>query len=152
MQRLFLFIAVWSMSVIAASATTAPAIFTGAIVNACVLTAGATGVLTPNATYTNLSSTNSLGSGSVVAALTTGSGFHITAEAPASFTLGDSTNVTFATTYNLTGVTSATNITGTVSTLLGIGVSTVDVGLTATKSSGTFTTGAYTAAVTVRCE
>ncbi len=152
MNRFFSLVAMWSLTVVAASATTTPAIFTGAIVNACVLTAGATGVLMPNATYTNLSSTNSLGSGSFVAALTTGSGFHITAEAPSSFTVGDSTNVRFATTYNLTGVTSATNVTGTVASLLGIGISTVDVGLTATKSSGNFTTGAYTAAVTVRCE
>jgi hypothetical protein len=136
----------------AAIASTQSAVFSGTVLSTCSLTVGSAGVITSNAGGTTLSSNNSGGSSSVVTAIATGASFNVTAEAPSSFTVGNSTNVTFAATYDLTGATSATGVSGAVQTLLGVGSTTVDVDLTATKSSGVFEAGAYSASVTVRCE
>lgn len=136
----------------AAIASTQSAVFSGTVLSTCSLTAGTPGVITSNAGSTTLSSNNSGGSGSTVTAVATGASFNVTAEVPSTFTVGSSTNVTFAATYDLTGATSATGVSGAVQTLLGVGTTTVDVDLTATKSSGVFAAGAYSASVTVRCE
>ncbi len=133
-------------------AADASAVFAGAVASTCVLTVGTPGIITADAGFTQLDSDNAGGAESTVAALATGASFKISALAPAGFTAGSSTNVTFAADYSLTGATVATNVAGATTTTLGSGLSTVSVGLEATKSSGTFAAGAYAAAVTVRCE
>lgn len=135
-----------------ALAVDAGAVFAGLVLSTCALTVGTPGVMTANAGYTSLSSENAGGSRSTVVALTTGATFNISALAPSTFTAGDSSNVTFATDYTLTGSTSASDILGVTTTLLNIGTTTVAVDLTATKSTGNFPAGAYAATVTVRCE
>lgn len=145
----FLAIAIGSSPALAVDAG---AVFTGLVTSTCALTVGTAGVMTANAGYTTLSSENAGGSRSTVAALTTGDTFNISAIAPSTFTAGDSSNVTFATDYTLTGSTSASDILGATPTLLNVGTTTVAVDLTATKSTGNFPAGAYAATVTVRCE
>lgn len=138
----------WQVSL----AATTGAVFTGAVENTCVLTVGTPGVITPNSAYTVMSSKNALGSQSTVAALVTGGTFSVSTVAPSSFTVGDSTNVSFASSYSLSGATSATDITGLTATQILPGVTNIEVDLTATKSTSNFVTGAYNATVTVRCE
>jgi hypothetical protein len=99
-----------------------------------------------------LSSTESGGSASNVTALATARGFKVSAIAPAAFTTGDSTDVTFASTYSISGPTTATGVAGAVETTINRGSHTVAVNLAATKSSGVFANGTYSATVTVRCE
>ncbi len=135
-----------------AHAATAPAVFTGTVLSTCVLTVGTPGIIAPNSDFSALDSRNPGGLPSSVSALTTGGSFSISAVPPASFTTGSSTGVTFATAYTLSGATTASGVIGTATTLLGIGVTNISVDLAATKSSGSFQAGAYTAAVTVRCE
>jgi hypothetical protein len=129
--------------------------FTGAILSICALTVGVPGILAPNATYDELSSSNSGGSNGTIAALTTGGGFTITTEAPSNFTLsptGGGTNVTFDTAYTATGVTTISLSAGETISPLNVGLTTVSVRLEATKSTGSFPAGAYSAEVLVRCE
>ena len=87
--------------------------------------------------------------------LTTGTTFRISALAPASFTLAPATgndNVSFAAAYSGSGATTITSTPGATQTSLGLGLTNVVVQLGATKSSGNFASGNYTATVTVRCE
>jgi hypothetical protein len=102
-----------------------------------------------------LSSGNAGGVNGSVTATTTGTGFSVTTEAPSSFTLspaGGGTNVTFVSSYSATGVTTISLSAGTTITPLNLGVTAVDVHLSATKSTGSFPAGAYSAEVLVRCE
>ncbi len=139
-------------------AATAPAIFNGLIAATCILTAGVTGVLTPNSTYSTLSSRNALGVSSVVSVVSTGligSPFGVSAIAPSSFSSGPAdgnTSTTFTSTYSVTGGATASNVAGATVTPVGVGATVMTVDLDATKSSGNFSAGAYSAIVTVRCE
>ena len=133
-------------------AATAPALFSGAVTSTCVLTVGTPGLITANADFTQLSSDNAGGLESTVSALSTGVGFKVSAIAPSSFTTGPSTADSFASKYTLSGATTASNIAGATTTTIAAGVTQVSVDLEAAKSSGNFNAGAYTAAVTVRCE
>ena len=140
---------------LAGRAATADIPFTGAILSICALTVGVPGILAPNATYDELSSTNAGGTNGTIAALTTGGGFTITTEAPSNFTLaptGGGTNVTFDTAYTATGVTTISLSAGETITPLNVGLTTVSVRLEAAKSTGAFPAGAYSAEVLVRCE
>jgi hypothetical protein len=133
-------------------AATAPALFSGTVLSTCVLTVGTPGILTPNASYSKLSSDNAGGSESTVSALATGTGFKVSAIAPSAFTTGPTAADTFVSKYSLSGANTASNVAGATTTTLTPGTSLVSVGLEADKSTGTFGAGAYTAAVTVRCE
>lgn len=137
-------------------AATTGALFTGAILSTCVLVAGTPGIIAPNADYTGLSSHNGGGVASLVNAVTTGSGFDITTEAPASFTLapaGANTSTTFSSTYALSGSTTASEVDGATPTALNFGATVITVNMAATKSTGVFPASpTYSAIVTVRCE
>jgi hypothetical protein len=137
------------------SAATANVPFTGAVLSVCVLTVGTPGVIAPNSSYTQLSSKNAGGSAGTVTALATGTGFAITTEAPSSFTsapAGGGTNAAFASSYSGSGATTISSTDGATQTSLNAGTTNLDVHLTATKSSGTFPAGSYSAEVLVRCE
>jgi hypothetical protein len=135
-----------------AQAVDANATFTGLITNTCVLTVGTPGIITANSGFSGLSSDNAGGSESTVSALITGGTFNVSAIAPSTFTLGDSTNVSFATDYSLSGASTASDVAGATTTAISSGVTNVAVDLSATKSSGNFGAGAYAATVIVRCE
>ncbi len=136
----------------AAHAVDSNAKFGGSVNNSCSLAAGTDGVLMPNIDSDVLSSKVTGGVNATVAALVTARGFTVRALAPIAFTLGDSTNVTFASNYSLTGSTTASNVAGATATTLNRGPHQVLVDLVATKSTGVFANGTYQAEVTVRCE
>jgi hypothetical protein len=136
-------------------AATANVPFTGTVLSVCALTVGTPGVMAPNANYTQLNSQNAGGSSGSVTAVTTGTGFSVTTEAPSNFTLsptGGGANVTFTSSYSATGVTTVSLTAGTTVTPLNIGITDVSVHLSATKSTGSFPAGAYAAEVVIRCE
>jgi len=137
------------------SAHSANVIHSGTVASTCVLTVGTPGILAANANSSVLGSKESGGLKSIVTAVSTGAAFNITAASPASFTVAPSNgndNVTFLSEYQLGGATSSGRLAGTIPTPLNIGVTTVDVDLTATKSSGVFPQGLYTATTVVTCE
>jgi hypothetical protein len=78
--------------------------------------------------------------------------FSVSAPAPAGFLSGPSgsnTNLSMATTYQING---GAEIPGNTPQVVSNGAKTMQVDLTATKTSGLFPAGAYQAQVTVRCE
>ncbi|MBG1232239.1 hypothetical protein [Aestuariivirga litoralis] len=135
-----------------AAGSSADAIFNGQVADTCVLAAGTAGTLTSAADFKKLSSSNAGGASASVNAMATSSNYTIKTIAPTSFSVGDSSNVAFATQYNVNGATSAYQVPGATATKLNAGNSQIAVNLDAAKASGTFPAGTYTATVTVRCE
>jgi hypothetical protein len=135
-----------------ARAAVAPAPFSAAVNNSCTLTVLRSGVLAVNTASTLLASNITGGRTAQVRALTTSRGFKVSAIAPTAFTTGDSANTTFASLYTLRGATVVTNRSGSTITNLNRGTHTVTVNLRATRTSGIFPNGSYSAVVTVRCE
>lgn len=136
-----------------ARADTALVPFNGLITPTCVLTVGTPGVLAPNPTYTQLSSKNASGLSGSVTALTTGPAFNLSTETPTAFTLAPpGSDSTFVVEYSASGATTVGLTSGLINTLLGVGLTTVAVDLTANKNSGTYAGGDYAAIVTVTCE
>lgn len=138
-----------------ANAATGSIPFGGIVTSICVLTVGSSGVLSPNAQYTSLSSITSGGSTGTLAALTTGTGFRVSASTPSSFLSapsGGSDNVTFETRYSTSGATILGLTLGNTQSTLAVGLTNISVDLTATKSSGHFSSGNYSAQVVVTCE
>ena len=136
-------------------AATTGAVFTGAVLSTCSLVAGTPGIVAPSADYTAMSSHNAGGQSSAVSATATASIYRITTQAPSGFSVGPgdaNTNTSFTSSYALSGSTNAVEVDGATSTALNTGISAVTVNMAATKSSGVFSVGAYTATVTVRCE
>jgi hypothetical protein len=126
--------------------------FAGTVLSTCLIVAGVPGVLTPSSDFSSMTSAGGISGTAVITA--TGA-FNISALAPAAFLTGGTganTNTTFEANYSLTGATSVSDVLGATPTALDPGITTISVDLTATKSSGAFLTGAYTANVTVRCE
>ncbi len=137
-----------------ATAVDAGIVFAGAILETCVVTVGTAGTLVASGDLTNLSSENSGGIKGTASVVTNGVNSSVQVIAPTSFLTGPSTadtNTTFATDYALTGATITAELAGTVTTSLNLGITTVSVDATATKSSGTFDAGAYSLVSTVRC-
>ena len=78
--------------------------------------------------------------------------FSVSAPAPSGFLSGPSgsnTNLSMATTYRING---GAEIPGNTPQVVSNGAKTMQVDLTATKTSGLFPAGTYQAQVTVRCE
>lgn len=129
--------------------------FTGTVINSCILTVGTPGVMAPSSDYTVLGSKQAGGTSGVVTAVSTGTTFQVSVDAPSSFTLaptGGNTSVSFATRYSGVGATNIGSTPGTTATALSSGVTVLTVDLAATKSTGVFTQGSYTAEAVVRCE
>lgn len=136
-----------------AHADTAIVPFNGLITSTCVLTVGTPGILAPNATFTQLSSKNGSGISGGVTALTTGGTFNLSMQTPTTFTIAPpNSESTFTVEYSASGATTVGLTSGLINTLLGIGLTTVSVDLTADKNTGTYATGDYAAIVTVTCE
>ena len=153
--KLFVFLISFVALATTSQAATSSIPFTGLVLSICSLIVGTPGVIAPNANYNELSSSNSGGIDGTITAITTGTGFSVTTEAPSGFTLaptGGSSNVAFSTSYSATGATTINLTAGTTITPINLGATVVDVELTATKSIGSFPAGAYAAEVLVRCE
>ena len=129
--------------------------FSSTIAGICSLLIGTNGIIAANVDYTELSSENLTGVPGVVTAITTSGGYSLSALAPGAFTaapVGGDTDVTFTSNYSGIGTTIIPETDGATPTPLNLGLTIVTVDLTATKSSGIFPAGNYTADVTVRCE
>ena len=144
--------AVGANSAYAADATVP---FAGLVTSTCALTVGTPGVMSASTDFKSLSSTNAAGVAGTVTALSTGTNYKVSAIAPTTFKTapaGGGDDVTFAATYSGAGSTSIGSTPGATTTTLNAGTTVVSVNLAATKGSGTFNGGAYTAEVIVRCE
>lgn len=128
-------------------AATGTASFSGTVVSTCILTAGTPGVIAPNADYTSMSSTNTGGSVSTVTAISNGTIFKVSTDAPTGVSAD-----TLSSSYALSGATTSASVSGSTQTLLNAGNTAVSVNMSAIKTSGNFAAGAYVGLVTVRCE
>ncbi len=148
-MKKLLAIAIASMVVapVGGFAATGSASFAGSVDSTCVITAGNPGRIAPNADYSNLSSINAGGYASQVTALATGNTFSISTDAPAGITADVSSS-----SYSLSGATNRGTTDGTSASPLSSGLTNVSVDMSATRTSGVFTSGSYNGVVTVRCE
>ncbi|TIP04662.1 MAG: hypothetical protein E5X76_05750 [Mesorhizobium sp.] len=133
-----------------------------AIIGTCAIVIGASGTMKSNPAIDILGSKQAGGS-SAGATITANSTlcsilnlldcYTVSAPAPIAFTSapsGGDNNVSFASVFRLDG--SGVDILGSSPQKLTNGTHTIQVDLTATKSSGIFPAGSYQAEVTVRCE
>jgi len=138
-----------------AAAVTGTVTFSGVVTETCTINVDSPGTLVANTDLTTLSTNEAGGTAGVATIQTTGSSFSVSAAAPAVFTsapAGGDENVTFATLYSATGATNLADVVGDTPSALAQGTTTLSVDLTATKSSGSFPAGNYTADVVVTCE
>ncbi|EKF20948.1 hypothetical protein [Nitratireductor pacificus] len=138
-----------------AGAVDGSVIFNGTVLSTCLITIGTPGTLAANAGFTALSSDEAGGISGTATILTTGLGYNVSTAAPSAFTsapAGGDDSVTFASSYSASGVTSLLDVVGTLTSPLGLGLTNLNVDLTATKSAGHFPAGVYSAVVTVTCE
>ena len=148
-----------ALGVAMASAATAVAqtddvIFNATVSDSCTVVADSNGTLALNGASTVLASTEAGGSAGQATIVANNSTFNVSIDAISNFTTGPAdadTNTTFGTTYSASGATTASGVTGTTQTSLGLGSTTLTVDATATKSTGTFSAGTYSLTATVRC-
>ncbi len=127
--------------------------FNATVTPVCTLTVGGNGTMTPSADLKTLSSTEAGGQAGSVSLSTTG-GVNVSVDPVTAVTPppADVTATTWTPSYSVSGSHNVAS-TSLPSALNGPGSSTVTVHLSGTKGgSNTFTTGNYTATVTVRCE
>ncbi|MEM6849569.1 MAG: hypothetical protein AAF580_16130 [Pseudomonadota bacterium] len=137
-----------------AAAQTGDILFNGTVAGACTIVTDNNGTLGLNGLSTVLASTETGGAAGQATVTTNDGSFSVSIDNITSFTTGPGdadTNTTFATTYDASGATTATGVTGSTSTSLGAGVTTLSVDASATKTSGTFSAGSYQLTATVRC-
>ncbi|MEM1380535.1 MAG: hypothetical protein AAGH41_07920 [Pseudomonadota bacterium] len=154
LKRLVLPTALSALSTGTAMAQTADVLFNGTVGDACTVVADTNGTLALNGTSTVLASTETGGAAGTATVTTNNTTFTIEIDAISAFTTGPADadlNTVFATTYDASGATTATGVTGTTQTSLGQGVTTLSVDAEATKTSGTFSAGSYQLTATVRC-
>ncbi|RWM08828.1 MAG: hypothetical protein E5X80_02475 [Mesorhizobium sp.] len=133
-----------------------------AIIGTCTIMIGASGTMKSNPAI-NIFGSKQAGGSSAGATITASSTlcsilnlldcYSVSAPAPIAFTSapsGGDTNVTFDTVFRLDG--SGVDIPGSSPQRVINGTHTIQVDLTATKSSGIFPAGNYQGMVTVRCE
>lgn len=132
-----------------------------AIIGSCTIIIGASGTMTADPALGVLGSRQAGGSAAMLTVnpqsivcniLALLDCFSISAPAPASFLSapsGAADNMTFASIFRIDG---GADLPGNTPVMVPNGLKTVQVDLTATKSSGIFPAGSYQAQVTVRCE
>ena len=129
-------------------------IFNGLILDSCVVAVLASGTLTADPTYMTLSSENAGGARGAATIVTTSTNFDLQIDTPTGFSVmpaGGDASVTYGAVVSTTGVTILADIADGVLSALGLGLTTLSVGTTATKGSGVFPAGSYQLPVTVRC-
>ncbi|WP_048646516.1 hypothetical protein [Nitratireductor soli] len=144
-----------AISTSSAGAVDGSVLFNGSVLSTCLITIGTPGTLVANPGYTVLSSEEPGGIAGTATILATGLGFNVSTAAPAAFTsapAGGDDSVVWSSAYSASGVTSLLDIVGNVTSPLGLGLTNLNVDLTATKSAGHFPAGTYSAMVTVTCE
>lgn len=132
----------------------APVVFTGLILETCVVNVSTPGLLAVSSDATTLSSSEAGGISAIASVVTNSANSTIEVIEPSAFTLapnGADDNTTFSTSYQLTGATSTAILNGTASTPLDTGATTMTIDAAATKSTGTYGAGSYTLTATVRC-
>lgn len=134
--------------------TSGNVIFNGSLLDICIVLITDSGTIAPNGAYTELSSENAGGDRGGATITTTSNNFDLVVDAPAAFTSapsGGDAGVTFEALVSASGVTVLSDIIDGVLSSLGLGLTTLQVGVTATKGAGVFPAGAYQVPVTVRC-
>lgn len=120
----------------------------------CTLVVVTGGTMTPNASFTQLSSTNSGGSGALVTATVVGLAMTLQLTGPSNFSSAPSegnANVSFTTEFSTTGATLIVPTANLTPRPIAVGLTTISIQLSAAKSSGVFPSGSYAADVTVNC-
>lgn len=128
--------------------------FTGTILDSCVVAVVSPGTLDASTDQTVLSSRVGSGQDGQATVTTNSTGSTIEVLAPTAFLVaptGSDANTLFEAKYWLSGQTATADLDGTVATSLGLGLTNISVGGRATKSTGTYTAGAYSMLTTVRC-
>jgi hypothetical protein len=132
-----------------------------AIIGSCTIVIGASGTMTTSPTLAVFGSRQAGGSAATATVnpqslvcniLALLDCFSISAPAPAAFLSapsGAADNMTFASIFRING---GADLPGNTPVMVANGSKTIQVDLTATKSSGIFPAGSYQAQVTVRCE
>ncbi len=129
-------------------------IFNGSLLDICIVLVTGSGTIAPNATYTEMSSEHAGGARGEATITTTSTNFDVAVDAPSAFSsapAGADTGVTYEAMVSASGVTSLLDVVDGVLSPLGLGLTTLDVGVTATRGAGVFPAGAYQIPVTVRC-
>lgn len=137
-----------------ASATDKNLNFRGTINNSCSIVVLNDGVLGVSSDQKILSSKEAGGVSGRVSVVTNGSGATLEIVTPTGFSVGPpsaNSSTIFETEYSASGGTLLSNLLGVVVSVLGIGQTEVDIDATATKTSGTFDSGAYELMTVVRC-
>ncbi len=135
--------------------TSGDVIFNGSLLDICIVAVSTPGTITPNASYTSMSSENPGGGRGLALVTTTSLNFDLAIDAPTTFTsmpVGGDSGVSYDALVSATGVTSLTDVVAGALSSLGLGVTNLQVGVTATKGAGVFPAGAYQIPVTIRCE
>ncbi len=138
----------------ASAQTSGDVLFNGLIFDTCIVLILGSGTLAPDATYTSLSSENPGGARGGATVVTTSTNFDLSIDAPAGFSMtpsGGDTGVSYDALVSASGVTVLTDIVDGALSALGLGLTTLSVGATATKGAGIFPAGSYQLPVTVRC-
>ena len=146
-----------ALTPIQANSATGNIPFSGAVSNSCIITVGSSGALAASADYAVLSSEETGGAAGTATILTTGGGFSLSADAPASFSSAPATgntNVSFSASYSATGANTIAPTNGASATALSRGSSAITVNMSGSKSvpGETFESGTYAATVVLRCE
>lgn len=134
--------------------TSGDVIFNGIIPDSCVVAVLTSGTLAADATYTSLSSENAGGARGSATVVTTSVNFDLQIDSPTGFSAmpaGGDTGVTYGALVSATGVTSLIDVVDGALSALGLGLTTLTVGATATRGAGVFPAGSYQLPVTVRC-
>lgn len=136
-----------------ASAVTGDVIFNGTVSNTCSIVVDNAGSMTTNVGQTVLGSAQAGGAAGQATVTTTSGAYSVSIDAVTAFDtapVGGGTGVTFATNYSGSGDTTIASTSGT--SALNTGATVVSVNLAATKSSGSFPSGTYSATAVLRCE
>jgi hypothetical protein len=134
-----------------AFAVTGDVLFNGDVSNTCAITVGSAGVMMPNVGQTQLSSENAGGSAGAASIVATSAAYQVSINAPTGFNTGSPVAPSaFAAKYSATGASVYANQTG--ANPLATGTTNVSVHLAATKTTGSYATGTYSATVVLRCE
>lgn len=138
----------------AAAAQPANVQFSGSVTDSCTVTADSAGTISIDGTGAVLASTEAGGAQGQATVIATSATYQVELTAPTafdSFPTGGDTNVTFASSYDAAGATTASGVAAGTPTGLASGVTTVAVDVSATKSTGIFPSGAYQLTSVVTC-
>lgn len=140
--------AVFTLAPLNAIAATGNVDFNGAVTHTCSINVTQAGSLGASTDFSNLSDSNSGGQSGAATINATGNGFDLFVDAPTNFAGPTSADTIVA---SISGGLSDTSGTAAGADVPHGGAN-VDVHLSASKTSGVFEAGAYSATVVLRCE